>query len=128
VGPPGPFLLRPYLLGGYGDSHNQRIAESAHKLPTIFDFGFSVRSVYSDPRRVDALAGFRYHPSIAVVRECESDKVKTPTIVIVVGSFRFHDLPRHCRLPRGSRPRRVAWCISLVCAFAAPDTVESVKH
>jgi hypothetical protein len=38
--PPGPYLLR-----GYGDSHNLRIAESAHLLPTIFDFGLTTENL-----------------------------------------------------------------------------------
>ena len=34
-GPPGPFLLHPYLLGTYSDSHNPKIAESAYLPLTI---------------------------------------------------------------------------------------------
>jgi hypothetical protein len=39
VGPPGPSSSSPYLLRTYGDSHNPRIGQSAHLLPTIFEFG-----------------------------------------------------------------------------------------
>ena len=31
----------PYLLSTYGDSHNPRVSQSAHLLPTYFDFCFS---------------------------------------------------------------------------------------
>ena len=40
MGPPGPFLLRRYLLGTYDDPRNLTLARVPTKLPTIFDFGF----------------------------------------------------------------------------------------
>ena len=41
MGPPGPFLLRRYLLGTYDDPRNLTLARVPTKLPTIFDFDFS---------------------------------------------------------------------------------------
>ena len=37
MGPPGPFLLRPYLLGTYSDRRNLRLARVSHLLPTFFE-------------------------------------------------------------------------------------------